>query len=168
MRITDTHRYVVDEKSVRYAYDSIFGEGTYKSGQEIHNECNNSFKYNKDYNYYELSEMGGCSNPSMVIVDDMVLKAQKNNNSLKIIVGVVFRNIGSRLFYISLDDANRQTNEIEKYENVIGNETDYQVVDKKIDKYISANADKLQQYTYTFEMDKNGFYKYVGFERTNE
>ena len=42
------------------------------------------------------------------------------------------------------------------------------IVKKKIDNYISQNADKLQQYTYIFELDNNGFYKYIGFERTNE
>ena len=33
--------------------------------------------------------------------------------------------------------------------------------------FIKNNKDKLMQYTFTFKQDKNGFYYYVGFERTN-
>lgn len=34
--------------------------------------------------------------------------------------------------------------------------------------FIKNNKDKLVQYTFTFKLDKNGFYYYTGFERTNE
>jgi hypothetical protein len=34
--------------------------------------------------------------------------------------------------------------------------------------YVDHNKDKLYQYTYHFEMDKAGFYRYIGYDRTNE
>lgn len=117
---------------------------------------------------YEASGMIDCEKSSTVVVDDLVLKAQKNKKYLQIAVGVMFRNIASKKFYKSLGDADKQTNEIAKFEDIIGGERDSNLIEKKIDNYISQNADKLQQYTYIFELDNNGFYKYIGFERTNE
>ena len=103
-----------------------------------------------------------CEKSSTVVVDDLVLKAQKNKKYLQIAVGVMFRNIASKKFYKSLGDADKQTNEIAKFEDIIGGESDSNLIEKKIDNYISQNADKLQQYTYIFELDNNGFYKYIG------
>ena len=40
--------------------------------------------------------------------------------------------------------------------------------DEYFDLYVEHNKDKLYQYTYHFEMDDAGFYRYVGYERTNE
>ena len=38
----------------------------------------------------------------------------------------------------------------------------------QVDEYIGKNADKFVQYTFIFEMNKNGFYKYTGFEKTKK
>ena len=60
---------------------------------------------------YEASGMIDCEKSSTVVVDDLVLKAQKNKKYLQIAVGVMFRNIASKKFYKSLGDADKQTNE---------------------------------------------------------
>ena len=52
IKITPEGNSIVDEKSVKYAYDSVFGEGTYKEGQDLYNGCKNNFKYNKEKNIY--------------------------------------------------------------------------------------------------------------------
>lgn len=38
----------------------------------------------------------------------------------------------------------------------------------QVDEYIGKNSDKFIQYTFTFDMNKNGFYKYTVFEKTKK
>lgn len=162
------------ENDVKYAYDSIFGVGTYKEGQNIIDFCEleDYYKYNKDQKRYEapIPQCGGISGTAYL---EKIIKAEKNNSHLKIITSVVIESIndGEAMLYRTHDDYINKTVALGSVKDVIGEEyvntTTYSTNDK-IYEYIEKNADSLQQYTYTFELDSNGFYKYIGFERTKE
>lgn len=160
----------VDEKDVQYAYESIFGVGTFKSGQDVYNGCKGNLNYDTTKKRYTMDH-GGCGGSTGISVIDAILEVNKNNKEMKIDVGVVFANGETQSLYKTYDDLVNKTNAIGTIKDLIGedyvNTVEYSS-DIKIKDYIIKNADKLQQYTYTFEMDKNGFYKYVEVKRTNE
>lgn len=148
----------VDAEKVKYAYESIFGEDTFTIGQDVQCVCNGKGKliYNADNKTYRMGPTG-CGGATMMFVNDKVINAEKNSNTLRITVAVAFYNTENGNIYKTYDDLINKTNEIGKI-------ADY----NSIDEYVSKNSDKLQQYTYTFELSKSGFYKYIGFERTKE
>ena len=159
--------YTVSEDSVRYAYDSIFGAGTYKTGQKIYSNCFN-FTYN-NAGYYEDKQGGGCGGTTASDVYPLIIKAEKNNKYLKVTAAYVFRN--KENLYKSYSDLENTSNTLGTLKTLIGenykNTVEYSSNDKIFD-YVKKNQDSLEQYTKTFEIDDNGFYKYVGFERTKD
>ena len=159
--------YTVSEDSVRYAYDSIFGAGTYKSGQKIYSNCFN-FTYN-NAGYYEDKQGGGCGGTTASDVYPVVIKAEKNNKYLKVTTAYVFRD--KENLYKSYSDLENTSNTLGTLKTLIGedytNTVEYSSNNKIFD-YVEKNQDSLEQVTKTFEIDNNGFYKYVGFERTKD
>ena len=165
--VTGQYTYYVDESSVRYAYDSIFGAGTYKEGQKIYSNCYD-FSYN-NAGYYEDKSGGGCGGTTASGVYPVIIKAEKNSKYLKITSAFVFRN--KEDLYKDYNDLENTKNSLGTLKSLIGedykNTVEYSSNDKIFD-YVKKNQDSLEQYTKTFEIDENGFYKYIGFERTKE
>ena len=155
----------INENSVKYAYDSIFGAGEYKSGQKLYSECYD-FSYNKKFKYYQDNSAGGCGGTTSSDVYPKVIKAEKNNKYLKVTAAVIFREKDN--FYKSYKDLTATKNSLGTLDELIGEKELNSITNESILEYVEKNQDKLQQYTKTFEIDKNGFYKYIGFERTKE
>lgn len=141
------------EADVQYVYDSIFGAGTYKPGQTIYTGCGN-YTYDSAKKEY-ITNQDGCGGTSAQTAFEKIVRAQRNSNNLKITTGVIFATPEG--YFKSYDDMN-DVSKAFNYTSGPNNEA----------KNIANNKDSLTQITYTFEVDNNGFYKYVGFERTQE
>ena len=165
------NEFTVSENDVKYAYDSIFGAGSYKSGQDILGVCDGKLKftYNGDRHNY-VSGSPACGGTSTVALYEKIVNIQRSSSELKITTAIAVYNMETSSIYKSVADM-KNSNAIDTIENIIGEEYTNSVSyssDDKIYDYIKNNSDSLQQYTYTFEVDTNGFYKYIGFERTKE
>ncbi|MBQ6324133.1 MAG: hypothetical protein IJI22_04835 [Bacilli bacterium] len=149
------------EADVQYAYDSIFGAGTYKSGQTIYTSCSD---YNYDATKKEyITYQDGCGGTSAQAVYSKVVKAEKAGNMLKVTAGVLYVDGSEDKVYRDFEKTKTLGNTIGEY---LGTAGEYQEMYAK--RHIENTVDTCELYTYTFEADNNGFYKYVGFERTQE
>ncbi len=142
------YKHTIDEQAVKYGYDSIFGAGTYKTGQPIYTGCGN-YTYDSARNEY-FTNQDGCGGTSAQAAIEEILKAEKNAKELKVTTVVYYASQEGS--FKTFEDMTSSSNAITNYE----------------EGYALKNKDSLQQITYTFEIDTNGFYKYVGFERTQE
>ena len=151
----------VSEENVRYGYDSIFGAGTYQSGQNIYSACG-SYSYdsiNKEYS----QAAGGCGGTTAERTVSKVVKAEKNNKVLKITAGVLYISGSDDKVYKDFEKTKPLGSTISEY---LGADNGDQ--DMYAKQHIENNVDSSELYTYTFELDNNGFYKYIGFEKTQE
>ena len=156
----------VSEEDVKYAYDSIFGAGTYKSGQEIFGVCNGklSFKYDSAKNEY-VAPQPACGGTSVTSIFEKITSVKRDGNRLIINTAMLIRD-GDSIYKTKADlDSKKAISTIkdaigEEYTNTVSYSSD-----EKINDYISNNSDSLTQYSYTFEQASNGFYKFVGFEK---
>ena len=148
----DNSKFVLEE-DVIYAYESLFGEGTYKS-EEIIPYIDNSTLYYSEINkkYFlrdEIIDMDTNMNNH-----EEILSIKKDNNYLYINSAI--------MYYDSINKVICKDYDCEEIVEKIGEEpnSDYYSL------YIKHNKNKLYNYHYKFRLDKNGFYKYIGFERT--
>ena len=161
-------KHTIEEKDVKYGYEKVFGKGSYTSGQKIEGICHPNFTYNSDKKIY-TEEGDGCGGTCATIVRTSIVKALKNSKNLKIVVANAFLEPeldGSSVkVYKDIDKKYLIGEEKEVLDEEFTNEM-YKT--DSLQKYVDNNKDNLQQYTYTFALDDNGFYKYIGFERTKE
>lgn len=151
--IVDDNGLYVSEDDVSYAYDSLFGENTYKAQELIPYKYNSKFYYsevNKRYilqgNYEEMdSNMNNY---------EEVISIKKDNNYLYVNSAI--------MYYESINKNICKDYDCKEVVEKINEEPspDYYSL------YIKHNKDKLYNYRYKFKLDKNGFYKYIGYEKT--
>ena len=139
-----TNKVKVYESDVRYGYDSLFGAGTYKSGQKIYGACAD-YTYNSEDKVYEPA-CGGTSDAGFV---EKITKIEKNSSELKISSVLGFYNYTDDKLYKTIDDAFNKKDAAE---------------DNSID-YLIKNKESYNQYVYTFSIEPDGFYKYLGYEK---
>ena len=146
----------IDEKDVKDAYERLFGPGTY---HEI-----NSFKYGcADMSYdatnrrYVTSSQGCGLALIPVETYEEIISAQKTNDTLTVVTAVAYYDSSAGKLYkdSNLTEDTSQT-------------TNTNLTEEEIQNYITSYKDNLKQYTYTFQMGNDGFYYYVGVERTKE
>lgn len=144
--------YSIDEEDVKDAFEVLFGIGSYNQMSTIKYGCTvlNYDVNNKRY-YTESPDCGGTSSGSFY---EKIIKAVRYSDRIEITTAYVFIDAIDNNFY---KDINCST--------VVGNYTTTAENEKST--FIDNNKDNLQQNTYTFKMDDNGFYYYIGFERTN-
>lgn len=115
-------------------------------------ECG-TLNYNPNLKKYEVKTDGGYGGTSCKIVKEEIIKAIKYDDRIGIISAYVFSRCEDDNYYkdykyttkVSISNENIETTD-----------------------FIIQNKDKLEQYTYTFMEDENGFYYYTGFEKTNK
>ena len=89
---------------------------------------------------------------------EKLLKAYRKENSLDITSSVVYH---ERVLGLLCKDS--------RCENVIEHlQTGVEYNEAYLSLYVDHNKDHLYQYTYHFKMDEAGFYRYIGYDRTNE
>lgn len=144
----------VSEDDVRYAYEYLYGYNTYEVQEQI--PYNNSYLlYNSETRNYFLNSETNEIGTSLISYEKIV-DILKKKNYLYITSSVVYYDKANKVLCrdYNCDSVIRGLNNEPNY-------PDY------YDLYIDHNYSNLYKYEYKFKMDKNGFYKYVGFERTN-
>ena len=151
----DGLRYIL-ESDVSYSYESLFGEGKYKSQEIIPYGENMSLLYSESDGYYFVHNgIGDYSNENVSY--EKILSAKKDKNYLYINSAVLYYEPNNRVICVDYD-----------CEEVLDTISEGDNTSSYFDLYIEHNNKKLNRYKYTFKLDKNGFYKYVGFEKTNK
>lgn len=153
--INDNGYKYISEDDVSYAYESLFGVGKYKQQETIPYKENVKLLYNpSDNNYFSQDEINDTG--SNMRSYEEILSVKKDNNYLYINTSMLYYDVVGK--NVCLDYG---------CENIVDKISD-EVSDDYFTLYIKQNSKKLYNYKYKFKLDKNGFYKYLGFERTNK
>lgn len=145
----------LNENVVKQYYELIFGKGTYKAIDTIPYSCTDMSYDTVSRRYVTTNQVCGSISPFSAY--EKIIDAKKDNEYLYITGAVVF----SESYTGSLCKDYECKNVIDNYPSNIFDEEYFH-------NYIDKNLDKLQQYTYKFKLDDDGFYYYQGFERTKE
>ena len=145
----------VKESAVKDAYESIFGTGTYEKQESIPCLYHTNFIYHGDYYFTEkVTPEEGTSLTSY----EKILYALRQGEKLDIVTVVVYY---EHVLSMLCKDS--------RCENTVTSlKKDVEYGEEYLSLYVEHNKDSLYQYTYHFEMDSAGFYRYVGYDRTNE
>ena len=145
----------VKEEDVRNAYEELFGTSTYERQDSIPCLYKSNFIFRDDYYFTEkINPEEDTSETSY----EKLLYAVRDGEKLDLTSVVIYYE-----HVVNLLCKDSRCNEvIEEIKKGTEYNEDY------LSLYVDHNKNKLYQYTYHFEMDKAGFYRYVGYERTNE
>lgn len=144
----------IKEDEVKYSYESLFGEGTYKTQKTIPYNDNTSMYYDSVYNNYVIDRMNNYIDDSFVAYEK-IISVRKSNNYMYINTSV--------LYY---DRTNNVLCSDYKCDNVL-KKMSREPNSEYYDLYIDSNKKNINDYQYKFKLDKNGFYKYISFERVD-
>ena len=145
----------VKESDVKDAYESLFGNDSYEKQDSIPCLYKTTFIYNAG-NYF--TEKVGTEEGGSLIPYEKIIKVVRIGDKLEVTSVVVYY---EKVLGLFCKDSN-----CESSVETVGMGKEYD--DDYLDLYVEHNKDKLYQYTYGFQMDDAGFYKYVGYKRTNE
>ncbi len=141
----------VSENDVKYGYESLFGEGEYKRQESIVWK-NNELYYDSINKNYVLNKNGDVDDS--LISYEKVISIKKSSNYLYINSVV--------LYFDKVNNVLCSDYDCSKVLENMSNEPNYP---QYYDLYIEHNKKKLNNYKYKFRLDKNGFYKYVSYEK---
>lgn len=145
----------IEEEKVKHYYEVLFGKDTYKMLDKIPYTCTDMYYDTVSRRYITTNQVCGFISPFSAY--EKVISAEKDDKMLYITGAVVF----SESYTGSLCKDYECKEVIDSYPSTIS-EKEY------FHNYIGKNKDKLIQYTYRFRLADDGFYYYLGFERTKE
>lgn len=151
----DNSSYVTYE-AVKNAYEKIFGPNTFKHIDKFDLNCG-PYEYdavNKTY----VNKADGCGGTTVYSLVEEMISATKYKDRIEITSAALFYNGAEFAIY---KDYNF-TNKIADFDTTGQNSYE------PLKNYVKENKDNLQQYTYTFKLNEDGFYYYNGVERTKE
>ena len=144
----------VNESDVKEAYESLFGNGTYERQDRIPYHSNDYLIYNSSDQIYFI-EHEPIPTSSTLVSYEKILSAKKSDDLLYITSGVVYYETVNKVFCKDY----KCTEVIETVQNEPSYPDYYKL-------YVDYHKDDLYQYTYQFQLNESGFYRYVGYERT--
>lgn len=145
----------VSEDDVKDAYESLYGVGTYEKQDSIPCFYKTNFMY-RDGMYF--TEKVAPEEGSSLDSYEKIIHATRKDEELEITSAVVYY---EHVLGLLCKDQN--------CENSIGNvKVGFDYGEEYLSLYVEHNQKNLYQYTYHFQMDDAGFYRYMGYERTNE
>lgn len=147
---------IVSYESVKNAYETIFGPNTFN------NTLNNFTLLCDTYNYdaltksYNITSVG-CGGTTSVIRGESVVNAYKYSDRIEITTAVAYYNVDDSKIFRDLE----MKNEIKDFKMSAN-------IREELNKYVADNKDYLTQFTFTYELGEDGFYYFVGVEKTQE
>lgn len=153
--VKDDNNFYVDEEIVKNAYESLYGYNSYKVQDTIPLDSNFNLNYNNLNKKYYASVVPEDIDEDMSSYEKIV-SVSKSGSYLYIVSVPVFYNAVEKVLCKDYDCSEVVEN------NAKENGDDYYNL------YLDHNKKKLINYKYKFKMDNVGFYKYMGFEKTNE
>lgn len=145
----------VKEEDVKKAYEGLYGMGTYKQQDSIPCLYKTNFIYHGDYYF---TESVAAEEGTSLVSYEKIISAVRKEDHLDITSVVMYYERALSLFC--------KDSRCEKTIEAVKNDVEYG--EEFLDLYIDYHQRELYQYTYHFEMDLAGFYRYVGYDRTNE
>ena len=106
----------------------------------------------------EIIETVAAEEGSSLVPYEKILYAVRRGDELDIVSGVVFYERAMSLFC--------KDSKCEDIIQSVKKDVDYG--EDYLSLYVDYHRDELYQYTYHFEMDTAGFYRYIGYDRTND
>ena len=165
LRQTNDQITVLDEETLESLYERTFGPNTYERVNQITDSTDCIIlTYDETYQGYSTREEVGCGGTSAFSVHEKIISATKYSDRIEIVSAVVYLDGMSNQMY---KDYNKTTSlgELLINENTTNNS---EKRENTYNKYIEDNKDKLEQYTYTYTLNEDGFYYLTSVERTKE
>ena len=165
LRQTNDQITVLDEETLESLYERTFGPNTYERVNQITDSTDCIIlTYDETYQGYSTREEVGCGGTTAFSVHEKIISATKYNDRIEIVSAVVYLDGMSNQMY---KDYNKTTSlgELLINENTTNNS---EKRENTYNKYIEDNKDKLEQYTYTYTLNEDGFYYLTSVERTKE
>lgn len=155
----------LSEETLKNLYERTFGPNTYERVSQITDSTGClTLTYDETYQGYIERNGLGCGGTSAFSVYEKMISATKYNDRIEIV---------SRAFYIDGEskqiykDYNKTTSlgGLLIDENTVSSEEERE---NTYNQYIEDNKDNLEQYTYTYNLNEDGFYYLTSVERTKE
>ena len=159
-----TTTYYLDEDTLKDIYEKTFGPNTYHQVNQITDGICMTLTYDATNKRYSYIGETGCGGATVFSVHEKIISATKYNDRIEIVSAVVYLDGMSNQMY---KDYNKTTSlgELLINENTTNNS---EKRENTYNKYIEDNKDKLEQYTYTYTLNEDGFYYLTSVERTKE
>lgn len=152
------------ESAIKTSYEKIFGPNTYKRVDEF-TLYGVKFTYNDKHAAYVSNASGVGSGTSAWGYMEAIIGAKRYSDRIEITTAVILSDHNTNAYYKNSDLKDK----VSDFAGVCDSE-EYND-DRRTDCYhefIRKNKSKLMQYTYTYKLNKDGFYYYTGAERTKE
>ena len=156
-----TTTFYLDEDTLKDIYERTFGPNTYSHTNQISDGCM-TLTYDAAQKRYSYVGPYGCGGTTTFSVHEKIIKVTKYSDRIEIISAVVYLDGMSNQMY---KDYNKTTSlgELLIDENTVNNKEERE---NTYNKYIEDNKDNLEQYTYTYILNKDGFYYLDSVKRT--
>ena len=155
-----TTTYYLDEDTLKDVYERTFGPNTYSTVNQIYDGVCVTLNYDATNKRYSYIGSIGCGGTSAFSVHEKIISATKYSDRIEIV---------SAVFYLDPNNLYKDYNKTTILETnpVPSNTTSNQEERENIyNQYIEDNKDNLEQYTYTYTLNKDGFYYLTSVERT--
>lgn len=150
-----TNTKTISYDDVRRGYEEVFGPNTFDLIEKFNLGCGD-YIYNSSSKEY-VNTTDGCGGATVDTEIEELISAKKYNDRIEIISAVMYLAGEENAIYRDYN----HTNKIKDFGEVAQST-------KQLAIYVSENSDYLEQYTYTFKLNDDGFYYYAGVERTQE
>lgn len=150
----------IAEEDIKEAYENIFGPKTYKSVEKFNLGCGD-YVYDATTKNY-VNSASGCGGATSFIEAEAIIGAKKYDDRIEIVSAVAY--LENNVIY-------RDYNKTNKIKDITANDfanTVENPIKEQYEKYVRENSKYLEQYTYTFKLNEDGFYYYTGVERTQK
>ena len=156
-----TTTYYLEEDTLKDIYERTFGPNTYQAVNQITDGLCTTLTYDASAKRYSDSGPDGCGGTTVFSVHEDIIDAKKYNDRIEIV---------SAVFYMDPDNLYKDYNKATVLEansfdptNTVENQAEREAA---YDQYIEAHKDNLEQYTYTYTLNEDGFYYLDSVERT--
>lgn len=155
----------LSEETLKSIYEITFGPNTYQRPTQISDGTNClTLTYDESYQGFIIRNVSGCGGTSAFSVHEKIIRATKYSDRIEIVSATVYLDGMSNQMY---KDYNKTTSLGGLL--IDGNTTNYaEERENTYNKYIEDNKDNLEQYTYTYTLNKDGFYYLNSVERTKK
>ncbi len=154
----------LNEETLKNLYERTFGPNTYERPTQITDGLCATFTYDEAYQGYIERNGAGCGGTSAFGASEKIISATKYSDRIEIVSATVYLDGMSNQMY---KDYNKTTSlgELLINENTTNNNEERE---NTYNQYIEDNKDNLEQYTYTYMLNEDGFYYLTSVERTKE
>lgn len=150
----------VSEELVKTAYEKLFGPNTYQTVQTLIIGCD-EYSYDSTAKKYIANSIGCGDITTWFEPRERIITATKYNDRIEIVSAVVYIDKEENSLY-------KDYNKTEKLTDLSTSYIAEPKITEEINAYIKTNKDNLEQYTYTFKLNEDGFYYYSQVKRTKE